>query len=822
MRSFWQDLRYAIRTLLKAPGFAALAVVTLALGMAVTTMMFSTINGIILRPLPVSHPEQLAVLALQDASGPAMQNFSYPGYQDLRTQTPSFSDILAYRVTLAALSADNRGDHCIVSRVSSNYFSMLGLQPATGRLILPTEGQTPGADPIVVLSYAYWQKRFAGDSGVVGKQVTLNGHPATIIGVAPKGFHGTYALVDMDLYVSLSTNVRLAGDTSAEELWTSRSSRSLTLMGRLKPGVDLKQAQTSLNVVAQRIAEQHSDTDKGITVRVFPENLARPEPDPDNTIPTVSAIFMALGALVLLVACFNVTNVLLVRATTRQREMAIRAALGAGRVRLIRQYLTESLLLAFLGGGLGMVLAAWATRFLSSISLGTDFPIHLDFMPDARVYLFALGAVFLTGIIVGVFPALRVARRDVNSVLHEGGRGSSDGPRRQYARSALVIAQVAGSLVLLIVAGLFLRSLGKAQKVSLGFEPAGILNFSVDIQQVGLNEVQGRAFFRDLETRLRTLPGVVSVSQAFSIPLGLMSSNDLVVIEGRPVPAGQQPPSLQYNMVSPTYFETMSIPLRSGRVFTAADAEKSIPVAIIDEAMAKQFWPNQDPLGKHFSVKNTTTPAIEVVGVVQDVKLKSITEEPQSSFYLPFEQSYMPLRTFHLRTSVPPETLEMQVQSSIRELAPNLAVSDLQTMSQSLQGVNGFLFYRLGAQFSATMGILGLFLAVVGVYSVASYAAAQRTHEIGIRMALGAAPRDILSMVLRQGFVIVAIGVLAGLAAAFAGTRLLAGLFYGVSPADPATFAAVAILLLCVALLASWIPARRATRVSPLVALRFE
>jgi predicted permease len=822
MGSFSQDLRYALRALGKSPGFAALAVVTLALGMGVTTTLFSTVNGVLLRPMPVPHPEQLAVLALQVGGEHGVQNFSYPDYQDLRSQSDAFSDILAYRLTLTALTADNRGDHCIVGRVTGNYFSVLGVQPALGRLILPMEGQTPGADPIVVLGYAYWQKRFGGDKDILGKHVEINQHSATVVGVAPKEFHGTYALVDMDLYVPLSANFGTKDETTVQDLWTHRENRSLSLWGRLKPGVDLKQAQSSLNVVAQRIAEQHPDTDKGIAVRLFPEKLARPEPDPDNTIPAVSAAFMVLASLVLLVSCFNVTNVLLVRATVRQREMAIRAALGAGRGRLVRQYLTESLLLAFLGGGLGMLLASWATRFLSTLSLGTDLPIHLDFMPDARVYLFALAAVLATGVIVGVFPALRVARRDVSSVLHEGGRGSSDGRRRQIARSSLVVAQVAGSLVLLVVAGLFIRSLVKAQNVYLGFNPNNVLNLSVDVQQIGYKEVQGRAFYRELDSRLRALPGVVSEAEAFTVPMGVMSANDPVTIEGHPAEAGQQPPMVQYNMVSPQYFETLRIPLQRGRTFTAADDEKAPRVAVINQAMAKKFWPDEDPLGKRFTMKGAAGPLLEVVGVAQDGKLKSVIEEPQPSFFLPLEQSYMDFRTIHVRTSVPPETLALQIQSQIRELAPGLPISEMQTMHESLQGLNGYLFFKLGAQLTATMGLLGLILAVVGVYSVASYAATQRTHEIGIRMALGAAPQDILKMVLSQGLGIIGIGVVAGLGAAFAGTRLLADLFYGVAPSDPVTFAAVAGLLLGVALFACWIPARRATRVSPLVALRFE
>ncbi len=822
MGSFWQDLRFAFRALSNSPWFAAIAIVTLSLGIAVNTSIFSMINGFLLRPMPVPHPEQLAVLSLQQAGDKALQNFSYPDYLDLRNQSISFSEIIAYQVTLAGLIADNRGDHCITTRVAGNYFSMLGVQPALGRLILPTEGQTPGADPILVLGYSYWQKRFAGDKNVIGKHVEANGHPLTIVGVAPQEFHGTYSIVDSDLYVPLSANIAAKEEKLAQNTWTQRSERSLSLMARLKRGVNLKQAQTSLNVVAQRLAEQHPDTDKGISIRAFPEQLARPEPDPDNTLPSVAAAFMALAALVLLVACFNVTNVLLVRATTRQREMAIRAALGAGRLRLVRQYLTESLVLAFLGAGGGMLLAYWAMRFLSSIPLGTDLPIQFGFLPDARVYFFALGAALVTGVIVGVFPALRVARRDVSSVLHDGARGSSGSRRRQFVRDSLVVAQIAGSLVLLIVAGLFVRSLGKAQTIYLGLNPGNVLDFSLDVQQIGYQEAQGRAFYRELESRLRALAGVVSVAQAFSVPMGVMSSFDSVNVEGHPVEPGKQPPSVQYNMVTPGYFDTLRIPVHSGRTFTESDEEKTLAVAVVNQTMAKKFWPDQNPLGKRFSTKGASGPFIEIVGIVQDGKYKDVIEEPQPHFYLPLSQSYLPLRTFHIRTSVPPESLSMQVQSQIRALAPNLAISELQTLDQALQGINGFLRFRLGAQLTGAMGLLGLILAVVGVYSVASYAAAQRTQEIGIRMAIGATPRDILKMVLRQGIGIVAIGLLAGLAVSFVGTRLLADLFYGVKPSDPATYVAVVTLLLGVALLACWIPARRATRISPVTALRFE
>ena len=825
MQSFWQDLRYAARTLRNSPGFTIIAIITLGLGMAVNTTVFSVINGLILRPLPVPHPEQIAVLAMQQTGTPGFQRFSYPDYQDIRQQTDSFSDIVGYRATLTGLTIDGKGDHCVLSRVTSNYFSALGLQPAAGRLILPTEGQTPGADPILVLGYSFWQKRFGGDPSIVGKQVSLNGHSVTVVGVAPKGFHGLYAVVDMDGYVPFSAAIGSKGvaEDSVQDAWTHRQDRTLTILGRLKPGVSVKQAQAPLNVVAQRLAEQHPDSDKGITIQAFPEKLARPEPDADNTLPAIAAAFTVLAALVLLVACFNIANVLLVRAAVRQREMGIRAAMGAGRGRLVRQHLTESLLLAVLGGGAGLLLATWAAGFLGSLPLGTDLPISFDFQPDLRVYSFALLAVLIAGAIVGIIPALRVARSDVNAVLREGGRSASEGPRRHLVRNALVVAQLAGSLLLLVVAGLFVRSLDKAQQMYLGFSPDHVLDLTVDPEQIGFNETQGRAFYREVGDRISTLPGVVSVAQAFIVPMGVISADDPIFVEGRTIEPGKQPPTVMYNPVTPGYFDTVRLPLQSGRKFTDADNEKAPDVAVINQAMATKFWPNENPLGKRFSSKGPQGPFKEVIGVVQTGKYKNVIEDPpEPFFYVPLAQNYVAYRTIHVRSSVPPESLQRQIEAQVRELAPGVPISQVQTMTQALQGVNGFFFFRFGAQLTGTMGLLGLILAVVGVYSVVSYAAAQRTHEIGIRMALGAEPRDILKMVLRQSITVISLGLAIGLAAAFAGTRAIANLIVGIKPTDPVTFASVIVLLSAIALAACWIPARRATRVSPLTALRYE
>ena len=826
MHSFWQDIKYAARTLRAAPGFTLIAVITLGLGMAVNTTVFSVINGMILRPLPVAHPEQIVVLAEKQQGAQGFDRFSYPDYLDIRNQADVFSDVIAYRPTLVGLTADNKGDHCVLSRVSGNYFSVLGIQPALGRLIQPSEGQTPGADPVLVLGYSYWQKRFAGSPDVIGRQVRINGNAVTIIGVAPKGFRGTFMLVDMDGYVPLSAVIGSKGgtETSVQETWSRRQYRSLSVLGRLKPGVTVAQAQAPLRLIAQRLAEQHPDTNKSFDlIQAFPEKLARPDPDPEDTLPSIFAAFMVLAGLVLLVACFNIANVLLVRATVRQREMGIRAAMGAGRGRLVRQHLTESLLLALLGGATGLLLATWAAGFLSSLPLGTDLPIKFDFQADARVYLFAFGAILLTGVIVGIIPALRVARTDINIVLREGGRGASDGPKRHLVRGALVAAQVAGSLLLLIVAGLFIRSLNKAEQMYLGFNADHILDLTIDPEQVNFTEVQSRDFYRQLNDRIRALPGVVSVAQAFVVPMGVISSDDPIIAEGHPPEAGKQPPQIMYNSVSPSYFETLRIPIQNGRAFTDADNQKAPLVAIINQAMAAKFWPNENPLGKRFSSKGANGPFTEVIGVVQTGRYKNVIEDPPVAFfYVPLDQNYMAYRTIHVRTSVPPESLRVQIEAQVRELAPGIPIAQVQTMTQALQGVNGFFFFRFSAQLTATMGLLGLVLAVVGVYSVVSYAATQRTHEIGIRMALGAAPGDILRMVLRQSLLIVAMGLTAGLAASVVGTRAIANLIVGIKPTDPVTFLTVIFTLSAIALIACWIPARRATRISPLTALRYE
>ena len=823
MRGLSQDLRHTIRLLLKSPGFTFVAILTLAIGIGVNTTVFSVINGLILRPLPVAHPEQIAVLASQQEGREEFQPFSYPDYQDIRNQAEIFSDLLAFRVSLVGLTVDGKGQHCIISRVTGNYFSAAGVQPAMGRLILPTEGQTPGADPVFVLGYGFWQRQFGGDKSVIGKQVQMDGHPVTIIGVAPKDFTGFHAFINMDGYVPLSAVAGLGGNAPVEDTWTHRDERSLQLRGRLKPGVSIQQAQASLHVIAQRLAEQHPETDKGIRFSVFPEWQARPDPDPDNSLAKISVAFTVLSALVLLVACFNIANILLVRATARQREMAIRTAVGAGWGRLVRQSMTESVLLAILGGSLGLLFGWWASGFLSSIPLGTDLPIQFDFHPDVRVYLFTGLTVLLTAIVVGVIPAVPLAKTDVNHVLREGSRGSSEGKHRNFVRNTLVVAQLAGSLVLLIVAGLFVRSLDKAEKLYLGFASDHLINVALDIHQIGYPESQGKEFYRLAEEKIRALPGVVSVTQAFSVPMGLISAADVVLPNAHPLEAGKVPPDVLDNLVSPTYFETMRIPIQRGRVFTESDNENAPRVAIINETMAKQFWPTEDALGQRFKSKDDQHrwAEYEVVGIAKDSKYKDVIEDPLPYFYKPIAQEYMPLRNIQVRTSVPPETLQLQIATTMHDLAPGLPVS-VKTMDEDLQGLNGYLVFKLGAQLSGALGIVGVILTMVGVYSVVSYAASQRTHEIGIRMALGAGRRDVLGMVLASSLLTIGVGIAIGSAISFVGAKALGSFLVGVSPSDPLTFSLVIGLLLLVGLSACLVPAYRATRVDPLVALRYE
>jgi predicted permease len=818
MNSIWQDVKYGLRVLLSSPGLTLVVVLTLALGIGANTAIFSIVNQFLFKPLPVRDPSQLVVIASHPKETPLVFQMSYPALQDLRKQTNEFSDIFAYQIGVGGLSVDGQADQFVYSFVSNNYFSALGIKPAAGRLFLTSEGETQGEPPLVVLGYSYWQRRFGGDASVVGKQVLLNGKPATIVGVTPKDFLGTAFIFDMQGYVPLSS---VAALESSPDFWTDRTMHGFRVMGRLKPGVSIAQAQSSVNVVAARMGEQHPETDRGYTMQVIRETFARPQPYPTNIVPVIAGVFLILAALVMLLACMNVANILLSRALARQREMAVRAALGAGRARLIRQALTETLLLSLLGGAVGIVLGIWVSS-LNSIHVIAGIPINLDFSFDARVFAYALLAALVTSIVAGAWPAWRASRADVSMMLHDGGRGGSGGVKRQRIRSVLVTAQVAGSLMLLIVTGLFVRNLQNVQGMDLGFDPEGLVNVTTDPHEIGYDEARTKDFYRQLEERARALPGVESVALAYSVPMGNYMDGNSVYVEGQPVPPGSQAPQMVYNRVTPTYFDTMRTPILRGRAFTRADDEHAQRVAIVNETMAKKFWPNESPIGKRFSTKGDAGPFIEVVGETGKGKYIFIGESPMPAYYVPIAQDFSSIRVLEIRSSGNPASLIPAVQQEIHNLAPDLPVFSAITMKESLGGANGFFIFRRGAELGAMMGILGTILAVVGVYGVVSFAASQRTREIGIRMALGAGRKEILSMIVRQGLGLVVSGVAFGLAAAWLLTRTMGNLLVGVSASDPVTFIGSAILLAAIALLACWIPARRAAALDPLEALRYE
>jgi predicted permease len=817
MDTLWQDVRHGFRSLFKSPAFTAAVVLTLGLGVGANAAVFTIVNRILLKPLPVQDPTGLYVLAVEHEGNEQPHNVSWLDYQDYLRNAP-FQDLAAYTIGFVGLSADQRADRLAVSYVTSNFFSMLGVPPAYGRVLQPAEAGQPGTDPVVILGHAYWKRRFNSDPGVVGRRVLVNGQPFIVAGVVPQSFQGVYALVEFDAYLPLT----MMPAVEYQNTVTKRDEHALHVIGRLKPGVGRGQAQAAIDVVAQQLERQYPETNKTVRARLIPERYARPEANSADSTPVVAGIFLVLVALVLLVACVNVINLVMVRATVRQRELAVRAALGAGRGRLIRQLLTESLLLAVLGGIAGAVLGRWCIALLSRIRLPGDLPFRFDFTFDWRVFAYIAAVALMAGIGVGVLPALRASRTELNAVLREGGRGSSDGGRRQRMRSVLVVAQVAISLVLLVAAGLFVRSAMSAASVDLGFDPSSVLNASVDVAQQGYDERRGRVFYDELLRRARQLPGVQAASLAYSVPLGYYNTAAFLEIEGQPPQTKARKPVGGFNVVTPEYIDTLKPRLVKGRFIQPQDDERSRPVVVVNEYMANRFWPKQDPIGRRFRSTDLDNRWLEVVGVVHNAKETGLFDDPESYFFVPLAQNYRSLRVLQLRTAGDPATLIPLVQREIRALDADLPVFDVTTMKQTIEGPNGFFLLRMGALFGGAMGLLGLLLALVGVYGVVSYAASQRTQEIGVRMALGAGRLDILQLVLGRGLILIGVGVGVGVLAALSVSRLVSNLLFGISAIDPVTFIGVPMILATMALAASYFPAFRATRIDPAIALRTE
>jgi predicted permease len=811
-----QDIRLGLRSLLKAPVFTAAVVLTLGLGIGANAAVFAIVNRMLLRPMPVRNAGNLYVLAVQHEGNESPHNVSWLDYLDYRDKGGAFEDVAAYDFGFVGLSADNHAERIVVSYVTSNFFSMLAVPPAAGRVLQPSEGTAPGTDPVIVFGHAYWKKRFNGDPSVVGRAVLVNGKPFTVAGVVPEWFQGPYALIEFDGYLPLS----MKPADEYQTLTTKRDEHDLHVLGYLKPGLTQATAQAAVTVLAKQLEAQYPTTNKTVSARVIPERLARPEANSADTTPAVAATFLVLVGLVLLVGCVNVINLILVRATVRHREIAVRAALGASRARLIREMLTESLMLATLGGLTGALIGKGTASLIGRIPFPVDLPVHFDLMFDWHVFGYIATIALASGIGVGLLPALRASRTDLNSSLREGGRGASDGGHRQRLRSVLVVSQVAVSLVLLVAAGLFVRSVRSARTMDLGFDPAHVLNVGVDVAQMGYDEARGRAFYDELLRRAAGWPGVESASLAYSVPLGYYNQSAYLEIDGQPASKTSRRPFAPFNLVSPGYLQTMKPRLVAGRFVNDHDDAHGRPIAVISQFMAHRFWPNQDPLGKRFRSTDLGNTWMEVVGVVKDAKVQWIFADPEPFFYIPIAQHYLSLRTLQLRTAGDPAALAPLVQREIHAMDPDMPLFDVTPMVRTLEGPNGFFLIQMAAMFGGGLGLLGLVLALVGVYGVVSYAASQRTQEIGVRMALGADRSDIVRLVLGRGLLLVIAGIGVGVAVALSASRVVANLLFNVSASDPITFIGVSLLLGAMALVASYVPAWRATRIDPASALK--
>ena len=807
MNTLWQDIRFAVRMLLKNWSVTAIIVVVLAMGIGANTAIFSVVNAALLRPLPYAEPDKLVRLSEDSPQVPQM-SISYPNFLDWREQNKVFSGIAALQFRSLNLTGTGEPERLPGRAVSAELFDVLGVKPALGRSFAAEEDR-PGANPVCIVSYGLWQRRFGSDPTLVGKQITMSGTSYTVIGVLPASYaYGT----PTDVFVPIGL--------SADEMKERSSHPGIYAVARLKPGVTVETARAELIAMASRISEQYGMKGNSATLTPLSEVFV-------GDIRTTLLILLGAVGFVLAIACANVANLLLARAATRQKEMAIRTALGAGRMRIVRQLLTESLLLSILGGVIGVLLAVWGIDFLRSAS-ADSLPSTAVIKMDGSVLLFTLFVSVLTGIIFGLAPAFAAAKADLHDTLKEGGRSSTAGGRRSWLRSTLVVTEVALSLVLLIGAGLLIKSFVRILDTDPGFKPQNLLTM-----QLALNAEKDEGgkvlnFFNGLTGRIAGLPGVESAAFSYGIPLGGAADTSFAIV-GRPKPEpGKQPQTMLY-ITSPDYLQAMGIRLIKGRFFTTQDTQRSPHVAVIDETFARQQFPDQEALGQYLAGDGKENPDAQIVGVVSHVKhfgLDAI-ERVQPQLYLPINQApaeVLPALASRMnlivRTSADPLNLTAAVRGQVQALDPNQPVYNVSTMEQTLD--QSLVTQRLSMMLLVFLASLALILAAVGIYGVMSYAVTQRTHEIGIRMAIGAQRRDVFKMVIGRGMILALIGVAVGLVGAFALTRLMATMLYGVEPTDPATFVSIGILLTGVALIACYLPGRRATKVDPLVALRYE
>jgi len=808
MANVWQDLRYAFRLLAKSPGFTVLAVITLGLGIGANTAIFTVVNAVLLRPLEFRDPSRL-VIAAEKSNFPTVST-SYQNYVDWRDQSHSFESLEATRGATITLTGDGEPERLNVRMATAPIFPLLGVNAVLGRTFLAEEDRAGGA-PVVLLSHGLWQRRFGGSRGVIGKPVTLDSQPYTVVGVLPSGFE---LLQPADVFLPFTPWAKSLPD---DRNWHP----GIIVIGRLKEGVSREQARTEMVAITKRLEEQYPLYNTGTSADVvgLQEQLVK------NVRPALLLLLGAVAA-VLLIACVNIANLLLARAASRGREVAIRTSLGASRWRVTRQLLTESILLSLGGGIFGLLLANAALGPLVKLS-ATTLPAVFTVGLDRWVLVFTLGVALLTGLLFGIVPALRTAKLDLRETLNEGSRGSTAGPGQHRIRGALVATEIALAMLLLVGAGLLLRSFSRLQDVPPGFQADHLFVADIPLSQTAYAKPEQRyEFFDRLVERARSLPGVRSAGAASFLPVSGGGSVIHFNIVGKPPKSPHDFIAAGYRAVTPKYFETLGMPLEQGRFFTAADNDKAPAVVVINATMARTFFPGENPLGKHLQLGATfepDVPAMEVVGVVGDVR-QGLGVDPQTEMYLPYRQADKLLPVFQLsmvlRTAADPLLQASALRSALAEIDPNQPLVKVRTMEENMAATVAQPRFR--TWLIGIFAAVALVLAGVGVYGVMSYTVTQRTNEIGIRVALGAQPEDVFRIVVGEGLRLALLGVGAGIAAALALTRLLQSFLFGISAYDPLTFGGVALLLTLVALAACFFPAHRATLVDPMIALRYE
>jgi macrolide transport system ATP-binding/permease protein len=817
------DLRHAVRVLISRPGFTLAAIISLALGLGLNIAIFTLINTLLLEPLPVRDPGRMVSVYTSDFSGPPYGSSSYADAQDFRAGNAALEGLAAFTIMPLSMSHGSETRRVFAQVVSPEYFRVAGVDALLGRTLDERNPDNAGTAPVVaVLGERFWRRNFGADPGIIGKPIQLDGTIFTVIGVLPARFPGMMRGIAMDLWLPATAMAQLSpGDTTL----TSRGSRAFMLFGRLRDGATIDQARAQFDVIAPRLQAAYKDAWTDVRgerrrISVLPEREARLPPQVLGSVTAFFALLLGLVFLVLMVACANIAGLLLARAIARRREMAIRLSLGASRARIVRQLLTESVLVAIAGGVLGVLIAAWAMEVIASFRPPLPIPVLTEFTIDTRVLLFALGLSLLTSIVFGMIPAWQSARPDLLPALQ--GRELLIGARRRLnLRGALVVLQVAFSLLLLVIAGLFVRSLQQAQRIDLGFNPHGIVTMTFDLGR--RDEVKGQQFYAEALERIGHLPTVQAATYARRIPLSLGGSRSGIRPQGYE-PAPGEDMEVQINWVGPAYFALMGIPVRDGREFGTQDTRTAPPVVMVNEAFVARYWPGQPhAVGKTITWGGrgrSDQPPMQVVGIVKNSKLLSLSDEGTPTFYIPTMQRYSSETILHVKTTAEASAIVPMIRQELRALDPALPIFDVQMLEDAV--AIQLVPIRLAATLLGAAGVLGIVLAAIGLFGIITQTVAQRTREIGIRMALGAERQDVLRMIVLRGLWLTGIGTAIGLALAALSSRFAAAFIFGISPHDPLTFVLVPILLAGIALAASWLPARRAARINPTDALRYD